>query len=243
MLKPQSRTVPALLAEMVARDPAQTAIVGGGVRLSYTEFTDAVRTAARALTALGIGAGDRVGLLLGNRPEWLIVDFAAMTLGAIAVGLNTWATAHELAYQLEHAGVKLLLIEPRFRASDSVALVHQARSLAGAWLGGERGALLLQSSGVGNCVNAIASITQACRLPLLMLVTMRGEWGEGNPWQMPMGRAVQPVLEILGARCTVVEHAEDVEATVTAQTSMTFAAGIVTAILLSQRLIGAKTFQ
>ena len=61
--------------------------------------------------------------------------------------------------------------------------------LAGAWLGGERGALLMQSSGVGNCINAIASIARACEFPLVLLITMRGEQGEGNPWQVPMGRA------------------------------------------------------
>ncbi len=59
--------------------------------------------------------------------------------------------------------------------------------LAGAWLGGVRGVLLMQSSGVGNCVNLL-SLVQECRFPLLMIVTMRGEWGETNPWQVPMGR-------------------------------------------------------
>lgn len=115
--------------------------------------------------------------------------------------------------------------------------------LAGAWLGGERGALLMQSSGVGNCVNAIASLSSACRFPLFMLVTMRGEWGEGNPWQLPMGRAVTPVLETLGVRVTSVARAEDVEATVTAMLTMTYATDSANAVLLSQRLLGAKAFQ
>ena len=66
--------------------------------------------------------------------------------------------------------------------------------LAGAWLGGKRGALLMQSSGVGNCINML-SIIQECRFPLLMIVTMRGEWGEFNPWQLPMGQSTQQVLE------------------------------------------------
>ena len=64
---------------------------------------------------------------------------------------------------------------------------------AGAWLGGERTAVLMQSSGVGNCANALASVTKACQFPLLMLVTMRGEAGEGNPWQIPMGEATGPL--------------------------------------------------
>src|SRR5580700_8668179 len=63
--------------------------------------------------------------------------------------------------------------------------------LAGAWLGGERGVLLMQSSGVGNCINTL-SLATVCGFPLLMLVTMRGEWGEFNPWQIPMGKGTGP---------------------------------------------------
>ena len=69
---------------------------------------------------------------------------------------------------------------------------------AGAWLGGERAALLMQSSGVGNCVNML-SLARNCRFPLLMLITMRGEWEEFNPWQVPMGSIVEPVLELCEA--------------------------------------------
>src|SRR5436853_7716565 len=66
---------------------------------------------------------------------------------------------------------------------------------AGAWLGGQRSALLMQSSGVGNCINML-SLISICRFPLLMLVTMRGEWEEFNPWQVPMGSIVEPVLKL-----------------------------------------------
>src|SRR6476646_4689728 len=69
--------------------------------------------------------------------------------------------------------------------------------LAGAWLGGERGALLLQSSGVGNCINQLGTVRE-CRFPLLMLITMRGQKGEFNPWQVPMGQATPTVLEAMG---------------------------------------------
>lgn len=127
--KPDARTIPALLAEMVARAPDHPLLVGGDLRLSYGEFAAAVSLAARALHAHGVVAGDRVGILMGNRPEWLVIDFAVMSLGAIAVGLNTWATPHELVYQLDHAGVGLLFVEPQFRSTDLVALVAQARAL------------------------------------------------------------------------------------------------------------------
>ena len=69
---------------------------------------------------------------------------------------------------------------------------------AGAWLGGERAALLMQSSGLGNCVNML-SLARTCRFPLLMLITMRGEWEEFNPWQQPMGSIVEPVLKLCEA--------------------------------------------
>src|ERR1700746_2051008 len=69
--------------------------------------------------------------------------------------------------------------------------------LAGAWLGGERGVLLLQSSGVGNCIYML-SLPVICHMPLLMIVTMRGDWGEFNPWQISMGLGTRPSLEAMG---------------------------------------------
>ncbi len=131
-------------------------------------------------------------------------------------------------------------------AMRGVALTSEQEGVAlcaGAWLGGSRAVLLMQSSGVGNCVNAIASLTQACRLPLLMLITMRGEWGEGNPWQVPMGSAVTPVLETLGVKVMRLEQAADAYDTALAAGTQCFAGGAPVAVLLAQRLIGAKAFR
>ncbi len=114
--------------------------------------------------------------------------------------------------------------------------------LAGAWLGGARGALLMQSSGVGNCINMF-SLTETCRLPLLLLVTMRGEWAEFNPWQVPMGRNTQALLETCGASCFRPESAATVEETVTAAARLAFASYRHAAVLLGQRLIGSKAFE
>src|ERR1051325_4983799 len=69
---------------------------------------------------------------------------------------------------------------------------------AGAWLGGERSALLMQSSGVGNCINML-SLISACRFSFLTFITMRGEWEEFNPWQEPMGSIVEPVMKLCDA--------------------------------------------
>lgn len=113
--------------------------------------------------------------------------------------------------------------------------------LAGAWLGGQRGALLMQSSGVGNCINML-SLPKICRLPLLMIVTMRGEWGEFNHWQVPMGSTTQAVFELSGIRVMRANHAAEVREVVEAGAAQAYNACTPTAVLLSQRLIGAKVF-
>jgi sulfopyruvate decarboxylase alpha subunit len=111
--------------------------------------------------------------------------------------------------------------------------------LAGTWLGGKRGALLMQSSGVGNCINML-SVNQECRIPLLMVVTMRGEWGEFNPWQLPMGQSTQKVLEHSGVIVYRADDAASVREVVYAAALMTFNSNRPVAVLLGQRLIGFK---
>ncbi len=111
--------------------------------------------------------------------------------------------------------------------------------LAGAWLGGQRGVLLMQSSGVGNCINMFAMIEE-CRFPLLVLVTMRGEWGEFNPWQLPMGQSAARALENAGLVVQRVERAEDVRDTIYAAAQMAFSTDRAIAILIGQKVIGFK---
>lgn len=112
---------------------------------------------------------------------------------------------------------------------------------AGAWLGGRRAVLLMQSSGVGNCVNAL-SLIQVGAFPFLTLVTMRGEWGEFNPWQVPMGQATPDVLKAMGVAVYPVTEVEQVGPTVEAAARLAFSSYVGVAVLLSQRLVGAKTF-
>jgi sulfopyruvate decarboxylase alpha subunit len=111
--------------------------------------------------------------------------------------------------------------------------------VAGAALGGQRAALLMQSSGVGNCVNMF-SLLRSCGLPCLILVTMRGEFAEFNPWQVPMGSITEDVLRLAGFLTYRVENADDVDDIVGAGCDMAFAGDLQVAILLSQRLIGRK---
>ena len=113
--------------------------------------------------------------------------------------------------------------------------------LAGAWLGGERGALLLQSSGVGNCINML-SLQHETRMPLLMSVTMRGEWGEFNSWQVAMGKSTQKVLEAAGVYVYRAESANDVVPSVAAGARLAFQTGRSVAVLIAQRVLGTKQF-
>src|SRR4051794_31890685 len=124
---------------------------------------------------------------------------------------------------------------PLTTEEEGVALI------AGADLGGARAVLLMQSSGVGNCINML-SLIKGGRFPFLTLVSMRGDFGEGNPWQFPMGQAVQPVLDAMGVICLRIEQPKEVVPTVGAALTMVFQSGQAVAVLLTQKLLGAKQF-
>lgn len=114
--------------------------------------------------------------------------------------------------------------------------------LCGAWAGGRKGVLLMQSSGVGNCINALALAT-ICRVPFLTLVSMRGEWGEFVPWQVPMGLGTPKVLAAMDVRLFRADRQAEVGDTVDAAAKFAFNTRQSAAVLLSQRMIGAKQFK
>ena len=114
--------------------------------------------------------------------------------------------------------------------------------LSGAWAGGRKGVLLMQSSGVGNCANALA-LPNICRIPFLTIVSMRGEWGEFVPWQVPMGLGTPKVLEAMDVRLFRCDYKEEVGMTVEAAATFAFNTRQSAAVLLSQKMIGAKQFK
>jgi sulfopyruvate decarboxylase alpha subunit len=133
------------------------------------------------------------------------------------------------------------LADPEVRSIPLTTEEEGVALIAGADLGGARAVLLMQSSGVGNCINML-SLIKGGRFPFLTLVSMRGDFGEGNPWQFPMGQATQPVLEAMGVICLRIDRPEDVSGTLTAALTMAFKSGQAVAVLLGQKLIGAKPF-
>lgn len=152
------------------------------------------------------------------------------------------ADVKQVAY-VPDAGHKELILQCQAdRDMTAVSLTTEQEGvamLAGAWLGGDRGALLMQSSGVGNCINML-SVPVHCRMPLLMVVTMRGEWGEFNPWQLPMGQNTERVLHDIGVYVQRATAPDEVGQVVYAAAQLAFSSNWQVAVLLSQRLLGFK---
>ena len=166
------------------------------------------------------------------------------------------AWPEQIFQELKAAGIRQVAYVPDAGHSHLIRLCHAhsgmrtvsltteeegVAMLAGAWLGGDRGVLLMQSSGVGNCINML-SLNQECRIPLLALVTMRGEWGEFNSWQIPMGQSTQAALETAGVYVYRVDAAVDVAGTVRAGAMLAFQTCRAVAVLIGQRIIGTKNF-
>ena len=132
--------------------------------------------------------------------------------------------------------------DPEMRGVVLTTEEEGVATVCGAWLGGQRSVLLMQSSGVGNCINML-SLVENCRFPFLCLVTMRGEWAEFNPWQVPMGKAAQASMELMGVAVLRADRTEDVGPTVRAAFEAAFHGGQSVAVLLSQSLIGRKEWE
>ena len=169
---------------------------------------------------------------LATPPAWQDDIFNTLKRGGIQQVAYVPDAGHAHVIRRIHA-------DPAMRGIVMTTEEEGVALVCGAWLGGQRAALLMQSSGVGNCVNMF-SLIENCRFPFLALITMRGEWAEFNPWQKLMGRATQQSMEMMGITVHRVSRAEDVKETVSAGLDAAFEGGESVAILLSQSLIGRK---
>ncbi|MFI5550202.1 phosphonopyruvate decarboxylase [Streptomyces sp. NPDC051738] len=168
-------------------------------------------------------------------PSWQEDVFAALKKRGV----------QQIAYVPDSGHSHAIREAQRDPAIHDVVLTTEEEGVAvvsGAWLGGQRAVLLMQSSGVGNCVNMF-SLLEMCRFPFLTLVTMRGEYAEFNPWQGPMGRTTQQALELMGITVLRADTPDEVEETVEAALDSVFEAGERVAVLLGQKLIGRKKWE
>lgn len=151
----------------------------------------------------------------------------------------------QVTYVPDSGHARLIDLVRADRRMHAIPLTTEEEGVAlavGAWLGGERSILLMQSSGSGNCINMLGMV-QECRVPLPMLITMRGEWGEFNPWQVPMSQATGPALMAMGVAVRTAERADEIGETVDAALQLAFNTCRAVAVLISQRVVGAKQFK
>tara|TARA_B100000315_G_C14582995_1_gene591486 strand:- start:908 stop:1432 length:525 start_codon:yes stop_codon:yes gene_type:complete len=166
--------------------------------------------------------------------EWSAVMFDI--LRDAGIGLFTHVPDHGndflIALAMEHNDTRTLLLTSE---EEGVAIC------AGADLVGKRAILCMQSSGVGNCPNYL-SLAKGANFPILMMITMRGDYGEQNPWQYPMGEAVDSILETMGVLNFKVERRDELEKATLAAVDASGKGQKPAAIVLSQKFLGAKGF-
>lgn len=122
-------SLPSLLASLAAEQPDAIFLIDGERRFGFAQFRADARRLAKSLHALGVRRGDRVAILMGNRAEWLLVDFAVTTLGATLVALNTWWKARELHHALTVSGAAVLIMADRYHSQDFVAEIGAMNEL------------------------------------------------------------------------------------------------------------------
>ncbi len=138
--------------------------------------------------------------------------------------------------------IKRAIADPEMMAYPLTTEEEGIAALCGAWLGGDKGVLLMQSSGVGNCINML-SLVSNCNFPFVTIVTMRGETGEFNPWQVAMGRATPAAFELMGVSVRRATKPEEVGPAVEAALHDAFMGDQPVAVLLSQALLGRKKWE
>ncbi len=168
-------------------------------------------------------------------PAWQQAVFTALKEGGVRQIAYVPDAGHSYA-------IRNAIADPEIEDTVLTTEEEGVALVSGAWLGGDRAALLMQSSGVGNCVNMF-SLLRSCNFPFLTLVTMRGEYAEFNPWQGPMGKTTQQALELMGITVLRASKPEEVGEIVSAAADAAFLGGEQVAVLLSQSLIGRKKWE
>jgi sulfopyruvate decarboxylase alpha subunit len=169
------------------------------------------------------------------QPDWSAEVHRELVAAGVRIVGYVPDAGHKRLIELCQADAKMRAV-PLTTEEEGIGLA------AGAWLGGEKTVLLMQSSGVGNLINVLGMV-KVCRFPLLIIVTMRGEQGEFNPWQVPMGQTTARVLETMGVAVRQAGEPQTVAPHVHTALRLAFEAQGAEAVLISQQVIGIKSFQ
>lgn len=130
--------------------------------------------------------------------------------------------------------------DPEMEAVNATREEEALAIASGAYLAGARSCMMMQVSGLGNCVNALASLNIPQTIPVFLLISERGGLGEFNVSQVPMGRAAGPVLSALGLQYYYVDKEEDLADVLRGAITLTFASRVPVSVILSQRLTGGE---
>src|SRR5258706_4939022 len=169
------------------------------------------------------------------QPDWPAEVHRELAAAGVTVVGSVPDAGHKRLIELCQADKKMRAV-PLPTEEEGIGLA------AGAWLGGEKSVLLMQSSGVGNIINVLGMV-KVCRFPLVVIVTMRGEQGEFNPWQVPMGEGTARVLETMGTSVRQAGEAQTIAPHVKTALTRAYEACAAEAVLIAQRVIGIKSFQ
>lgn len=126
------QTIGENLREAVAKYPQQEALVclQQNYRATYTEFYSQTEEIAKAMLAIGLVKGDRVGVWSPNRAEWTLIQFATARIGLVLVNLNPAYRENELEYVLNQAGIKAVFAAKQFKTSHYQEMLNNIRSKA-----------------------------------------------------------------------------------------------------------------
>jgi sulfopyruvate decarboxylase alpha subunit len=169
-----------------------------------------------------------------NEPPWAQKLFSQLVDGGVTL----------FTHVPDAGNAALIRLAQQHNKTSALLLTAEEEGVgicAGADLVGGRAVVCMQSSGVGNCINHL-SLVKGGRFPVFLIVTMRGDYGEQNPWQYPMGQAVDAVLDAMGLLIFRVDSEEELEVVTGAALSACFKGGQGVALILSQRFLGAKAF-
>jgi sulfopyruvate decarboxylase alpha subunit len=165
---------------------------------------------------------------------------------ARGVAAGIWASgSRHIVYVPDNPLSQILdVLDREFPRVASTVATREEEAIgiaAGLYLGGARPTVMMQSSGLGNALNGLASLLVAYQIPVLLVISMRGDPGEWNAAQVPMGRAVRPVLDALGIQHLTVDGPETAAETVRLVSSLAFSVQLPAACLLPRRLTAPTT--
>jgi len=167
---------------------------------------------------------------MADAPEWAT---------GVCAGLHACGSRHVVYVPDNPLSHVLRVLRDRYTDVQTTLATREEEAFgiaAGLYLGGARATVMLQSSGLGNSLNALTSLLVPYKIPTLIVISMRGDVGEWNDAQVPMGRAVRPVCDAIGVPHVTVESGDRAQELVALAGLTAFSTRVPGACLLPRRL-------